>query len=266
MQFDLKHVPDEVALVDAPLVRVLCQVRYSSVPELVDDDSERVLARLLEERLPVRGLVQGMVLPLPGFAASPPQAEHFRTFENPEGSWKATIAPDFVALETTHYDRRHDFLERLAPLLAAVDDVSRPPRVTRVGIRYTDRIVNPEDLPDLVNPALLGLLPELADRDIMENQVLQTLIADSETSSKIQVRSLCLPGGVGFDPSIPPVSDRSWVLDIDAYNETSRSWDVHGLLDVVEMLAKRAYQVFHWAATETFREQFSRGKAGAEQG
>lgn len=260
MPFAFDHVPPDVLLEDAPLVRVLCQVRFSATPELVDDESERVLARLLAPYLPVRGMVQGMVLPLPGFPDGAGKLEHMRTFEDAEGHWKASVAPDFIALETSRYRRRDDFLDMVRPVLEALTEVATPPRVNRVGMRYTDRIEDPQGLSDLANPALLGILPELADSDVMENQVLQTLLVDSATSSKVQVRSLFLPPGTGFDPSITPVPQRSWVLDIDAFTEQPRGWDADVLLDVIESLAKRAYQVFHWAATDEFRARFKGGE------
>lgn len=258
MPLDFQVYPDEVVLTDAPLIRVLCQIRYSAVPELVDNENERALAKLLTEQLPVRGLVQGMVLPLQAISAPVAQGEHFRTFEDPVGTWKATVAPDFVALETTQYGRRDEFLTSLAPVLRAVETVSRPPRVTRIGIRYTDRILNPEGVDALVHPALLGLLPELTDHDMVENQVVQTLIRDLPSARKVQVRSLCLPEGVSFDPSIDPVSVPSWVLDIDAFNESLRIWEHEVLMNEVEVLAKRAYQVFHWATRDAFRARYGK--------
>jgi uncharacterized protein (TIGR04255 family) len=261
VSFDFGFVPEEVPLKTAPLVRVLCQIRYSPVPELVDDESERALASLLEGDYPIRGLVQGVVLPLPGMA-TPPSPEHFRTFEDTESHWKVTLAPDFIGLETGQYDSRKDFLERLEKLLDALGTVRRPPKVTRVGMRYTDRIVSPQGLKGIVRPSLLGILPELTNPDeVLNNQVVQALLNDPESGSHVQVRSLCLPPNVLFDPSIQPVASQSWVLDIDAFNESSRMYETKSLVGTVSILAERAYQVFYWSVTDEFRTQF-----GAEIG
>lgn len=255
MSFNFDDMPEEVPLSSAPLVRVLCQIRYSPTPELVDDHSERRIAGLLSDLLPVRGSVDG-VLFIPGLNATP-QQDTMRTFENIDGSWRASVTPNFVALETTAYDRRTGFLDRLTRVLAAVHEVGAPPRVTRVGLRYTDRIENPVGLRDLVRPALLGMVAEVGDDDLVENQIQQALLVDDAQQAKVQVRSLCLPPRVGFDPSINPVESRSWVLDIDAYSESTRRWDPAELSQVAELLAKRAYQVFHWSVTDKFRETYS---------
>lgn len=253
--FNFDDMPDEVALSSAPLVRVLCQVRYSSTPELVDDHNEQRIASLLVDLFPVRGSVDGVMF-IPGLNATP-QQDRMRTFEDIDGAWRASVTPNFLALETTAYDRRTGFLDRLAKVLAAVHEVGGPPRVTRIGLRYTDRIEDPAGLRDLVRPALLGMVAEVDDDDLVENQIQQALLIDSATQAKVQVRSLCLPPGVGFDPSINPVERRSWVLDIDAYTESPRRWDPAELSPVAELLAKRAYQVFHWAVTDTFRQTYS---------
>jgi uncharacterized protein (TIGR04255 family) len=229
---------------------------------LVDDENERVLARHLADLLPVRGLVQGMVLPLPGMSPSQNRVEQIRTFEDTDGVWKASVAPDFLALETTRYSRRADFLHRLRPVLDALNEVVTPPRVTRIGMRYTDRITDPEGLTSLANTALLGMLAEIEHAEWVENQVLQTLLVDSGTGTKVQVRSLCLPPHVGFDPSIEPVGVRSWVLDIDAFEEKPRRWESSVLVDAVEVLAKRSYQVFHWAVTDEFRARYAASPQG----
>lgn len=254
MTFNFDDMPEEVALSSAPLVRVLCQVLYSSTPELVDDQNEQRIAGLVGDLFPVRGSVEGVTF-IAGLNA-PPQQERMRTFEDIDGVWRATITPNFLALETTAYDRRAGFLDRLGQVLAAVHEVGAPPRVTRIGLRYTDRIEDPTGLRDLVHPALLGMLFEVEDDELVENQIQQALVVDSANQAKVQVRSLCLPPRVVFDQSIKPVESRSWVLDIDAYTESPRRWDPVELSSAAEVLAKRAYQVFHWAVTDKFRETY----------
>lgn len=255
MSFNLDYMPDDVALTAAPLVRVLCQIRYSSSPELVEDLNEQRIATHLTDILPVRDSVEGVML-VPALNAAH-QQDRMRTFEDIEGQWKASVTPNFLALETTAYDRRTDFIEKLERVITAVQEVGAPPRTTRVGMRYTDRIEDPKRLRELVRPALLGMIAEVSDDDLIENQIQQALIVDNENAARVQIRSLCLPPEVIFDPSISPVGSSSWVLDIDAYTEAPRAWDAGSLATTVETLAKRAYQVFHWAVTDEFRKTYS---------
>jgi uncharacterized protein (TIGR04255 family) len=260
--FTFTPAPPEIHLTNAPLERVLGQVRFSRAPELIEPEVEKALAADLKD-YPVRDTVQGVALQLPGMQ---PQVESFRTFEDAEGAWKVTVASDFVALETGRYDSRSDFLSRLGRVLEAVAGVGAPPRVTRIGIRYLDRIVDPVGLANLVNPALLGWLPELADSDeVLNHQILQTLLHAPDGASKVQVRSLCLPENVSFDPLIQPVPKRSWVLDIDAFDETPTTFVPAATVDAVNALSQHAYSVFRWATTAAFLTRYG-GTSAAKEG
>jgi uncharacterized protein (TIGR04255 family) len=264
VSFDFAYVPEEIHLESAPLIRVLAQVRYSSMPELVEESCERQLADVLASDYAVRGQVQGVVFGLPGTTA--PAQELYRTFEDTVGHWKVTVAPEFVALETDAYESRSDFVDRWRVVLDALAKVRRPPKVTRIGIRYTDRISDPQGLNELVNPALMGFLPELLNPNDLENQILQSLIKAPDGTSRVQVRSLCLPPNVLFDPTIPAVATPSWVLDIDAFNERPGSFDEGALTDRTRTLAEHAYQVFYWAVTEQFRGKFEGQDGGQSDG
>jgi len=253
-KFDFKTPPSEVALSDAPLVRVLSRISFTPVPELLDDAIERALA----ERLlgyPVRGQTSGLSISLPVPAI--PVAEMFRTFEESEGDWKVTIGKDFVVLETTSYDRRPAFVERLCGVLKALESVLRPPRVTRIGVRFIDRIENPQDLVTLVRAPLSGWLGHIAAPDtVLEHQIVQVQLRVPESPYKVQAKSLLLPAGVLVDPAIPPSTGQSWWLDLDAFDDSARSFDGDALAATVSDLAQHAYSLFHWGVTDEFRAKF----------
>jgi uncharacterized protein (TIGR04255 family) len=254
LPFSFDVVPEEVHLKEAPLIRVLCQIRYSATPELVEAEAERALAEAVAADYPVRGSVQGVTIQ---FGEQPVGVQElYRTYEDVAGQWKVTVAPEFVALETSNYEKRDDFLSRLSRVLQAIDEVRRPPQVQRVGIRYTDRVENPSDLTSMVNPALLGWLPNLNDDSVLEHQIVQVLLRHPATGHALQVRSLCLPPGVIFDGTIPPVDTSSWVLDVDAYDEHLATFDVQALSATARALAERSYQVFYWSVSDAFRDRY----------
>lgn len=254
MPFSFDVVPPEVHLGRAPIVRTLCQVRFSPLPELVDDESERDLARLLGDDYPVRGWAEGVSIPIPP-TMDKFRAEKFRTFEDTEGLWKITISPEFLALETQGYGKREDFLQRMRQALDAVTQIRRPPKVTRIGMRYTNRIDNPKGISRLINPALLGWLPELDDEAVLLHQVAQTMLKHPNDGSRILVQSLFLPPGTVFDPTIKASEGPSWVLDIDAFDEQSHRFDSQ-LLEVVKQLAIHSYQIFYWSVNDDFRNEY----------
>ncbi len=254
MPFSFDFEPPEVHLERAPIVRTLCQIRFSAVPELVDDESERKLAEVLKEQYPVRGWVEGMAIPFTGGESIRP--EKFRTFEDADGIWKVTVSPDFLALETQGYGSRRDFVKRIRVAIEAVLAVQQPPKVTRIGLRYTNRIDEPEGIAELVNPALLGWIPEVSDHSILRHQVIQTMLNHPVDDSKVLVQSLFLPPMAIFDPTIKAIDRQSWVLDIDTFNERARRFEKDSLADQVESLAVHAYQVFYWSVNETFRQNY----------
>lgn len=258
MRFSFTDEAPELMLANAPLVQAMCQVRFAPVPELIDDDNERKLAALLEEDFPIRGTVQGAQLVLFGGQSNPP-FETFRTFEDVDGAWKVTLAQDAITLETRAYENRDDLLERVSKILANLSQVKRPPRVTRVGVRYTDQLLNPQGLRTMVQPSLIGMLADTEDDKLVEHQSTQVGLRDSN-NSQVLVRSLLLPPNAQFDPNIAAVSEPSWVLDIDSSNQVAMNYDVDGIIEVARLLAKRAYQVFYWAVTDEFRVQFGENK------
>ena len=258
MRFSFADEAPQLILAKAPLVQAMCQVRFAPVPELVDDDNERRLAAALEDDYPIRGTVQGAQLALFGGQANPP-FETFRTFEDVDNTWKVTLSQDAMTLETRAYQDRDDLIDRAAKVLAVLSKVKQPPKVTRIGVRYTDQVLKPESLRTLVRPSLIGMLADTEDDALVEHQSTQVGLRDSN-NSQVLVRSLMLPPNAQFDPNIVAVSDPSWVLDIDASNQDAMPYEVDRIIQVARLLAKRAYQVFYWAVTDEFRAQFREDK------
>lgn len=257
MPFSFTTAAPEIPLANAPLLRALCQIRYTPVPELVDDETERLLAHAFQSTYPVRGSVEGISIPmLPGVQSVTPQ--RFRTFEDAPGDWKVTVAPDFLALETAAYTSRTDLVERVGAVVASLAAAQTPPRVTRIGVRYIDRVESPDDLRDLVRPSLQGWLVDIEDDRLMQHQTIQTLLVDPDSQVSVLVRSLFLPSNAMFDPTVPPVQQPSWVLDIDSYREAATAFEPVRLTETVRVLAERAYRVFHWAVTDALRERYGR--------
>ncbi|MDP4013491.1 MAG: TIGR04255 family protein [Candidatus Nanopelagicales bacterium] len=255
--FSFRRDPPEVMLKEDPLKRVLCQVRFSANPELIDDDHEIKLASELRDQFPVRNSVQGVALQLFG---TTPAVQRLRTFEDIEGVWKVTVAPDFVAVETSRYKNRDGFLAQLSGVLAALGSVSAPALVTRVGIRYTDQIEMSPELADWVNPALLGCFGHVDAHNVeIQNQVITALLRNRRSGSAVQVRSLILPGGAQIDAGVEPEAFESWVLDLDSAVEGREIFDVARLEGTARDLAHDAYRVFYWAVTDEFRKAFRGG-------
>ena len=56
-------------------------------------------------------------------------------FSNQEGTWRVSLTTDFLAIETTAYESRSGFLDRLETVVRTVEETIRPDQAQRLGIR-----------------------------------------------------------------------------------------------------------------------------------
>ncbi len=264
--FSLAHVA-EVHLFDAPLVRVLAQVQFPRTPTLVTEASEETLAGLLT-RYPVRrrGTQQMIAFEFgPGGIAQPAAAQaspSILTLSDAGEQWKVTLTETTITMETTSYDSRDDFCERMLELLDAVAQVSRPPILDRVGVRYIDQFEGAalDRIDQLVHPTLVGLVGAVDPSLTVLQSVTQSRVQVGDNEI-LTVSSGLLPAGMMVDPMIPVVSGRSWLLDIDMGTSVGvGSFDPVVIADQVRTFAEHAYFFFRFAVTNAFLEAY-----GADQ-
>jgi uncharacterized protein (TIGR04255 family) len=260
-RFSLAPV-DELHLDRAPLAKVLMQVQYSRTPQLVTDATEALIADVLG-RYPVRrrqvtaGLVpnimiNGQPLPVPnGF--NPGVA---LLFADPKATWQVSITDTAVALETGDYSTRDDFCERSAEVFAAIAAVALPPVVDRVGLRYIDRLSGDAlvRVPDYIIPELRALFgcveaPLAIHHSLTESQI------ELGVGEQMLVRSGLLPAGGAIDPSLPPIDQPSWILDMDVFTTSGGfAFEPAELTARLRRHAEAAYSFFRFATTEKFQE------------
>ena len=97
---------------------------------------------------------------------------------------------------------------------------------SRVGVRYIDRLSEPdklEQLPDFVRPELLGL----GSAELGKGEAVSELTQAEFQMGDVHLRGRWgqLPSGATHDLSIDGVEHPSWVLDLDAYTETTVPFD-----------------------------------------
>jgi uncharacterized protein (TIGR04255 family) len=254
---------DEVHLHHAPLAKVLMQVQYSRTPQLVTDEAESAIADALG-RYPVRRrqlnvggfpsvVINGQPVPLPAGAVS---SGTVLLFSEPSGAWQVTVTETAVSLETTSYSTRDDFCDRALEIFQALAAVALPPVVDRVGMRYIDRLVGEQlpRVPDYVIPQFHVLCGAIESPLTLHHSVTDSLIEIAETE-RLQVRSGLLPAGGGFDPSLPLLSEPSWVLDMDVYTvQAGFAFDPGELSQRLQRYAEAAYSFFRFATTDEFQD------------
>ncbi|MEE4212770.1 MAG: TIGR04255 family protein [Parvularcula sp.] len=251
--------PDEVRLENAPLVRVLAQVRF---PEQVHIDTKQgidAFQRAVKEHYPILGrdTTQQVKLDARSGSQTISQQTLFR-FLDAEEVWRLTLTHDAVTLETKKYISRVEFLERMGFVVRTVQTCFDPRLAQRVGMRYVDRVTGDDTLEQLerfVRKGVLGIVTsELHDH--VRHTISEAALSVEE--GEMLLRWGLLPPGGTVDPGVmEPVDKRSWILDIDvSSNERGRSFEQDVLSATFEALAKRAYFVFRYMVQDDFLREF----------
>jgi uncharacterized protein (TIGR04255 family) len=258
----LDPVP-EVPLATAPLLQVICQVRFSDTPALVADQNSVALADALVS-YPVGRTVQGLNIVV-GSAGEPTTIHQpIRQFSSTDGSWQVSVAEGFVSLETTKYTNRTDFCDRMVATLNAVSSVARPPVLDRVGLRYIDRWSEPEVLRDitrLIERPVLGIYGEIGAGLTLEHTIGQHMLA-IDSGGQIQMRSGYIPAQGTLDQAIPAIGTASWILDIDVFQEWRPviGFEVELIDTAIRTFAGHAHSVFRWATTAEFIKRYRKAE------
>lgn len=251
----------EVALADAPLVRVLAQVRFPRLAALAaGDDAANAFAAAMGTDYPILNEQRELSVTItPEGVTQAPGAARVWQLRSADEQWQVSLGDSFLAVDTAAYTSREDFAARVVGAWRCFVDVVRPPFVERVGVRYINRVADAatlDDLPTLVRPeALGGAMVALAGGVRLSHSMHEALYHLDELNG-LQARWGVLPPGAVLDPTLPPVPETSWVLDLDAFRMGRNDVDPSQLDQHVQQLAERAYRYFRWVVTPQFLARF----------
>ncbi|CAN5602990.1 hypothetical protein BH11ACT8_BH11ACT8_11900 [soil metagenome] len=247
----------EVPLGRSPLVSVLFQVRFPGVASrIVQQLDANVIQQALADSFPFATQEQSFsLLVQPGQPPMQQAAGKVWVLHNADRTWTANIAGDSVALTTTAYESRQDFLQRAELFLKVIEETTGVPAMNRLGVRYLNRVaeLNVDGQDWLQNLAIgaRGILHEAATFPEHRPHVVQ---AQSQmlykwpppTSHNLQCTWGLVPPNVVTDPNMEPVAGESWLLDLDAFIEGQRSFHANSVVQQIDELANRAYRFFRW--------------------
>lgn len=254
----LAGLPVEVPLPRAPLIRVIAQVRFPLIASVENRDFIAPFQEAIREEYPIlrQESTGNLVVAGPGqVAVRTGNIWRFHALDHP---WRVSLTGDFLAIETEHYTSRQDFLDRFEKLLIALERHVKPGVLDRLGVRYVDRLTGSilGDLAPYVNPALLGVLGSPM-RDQVAVAVGEALLALPEEAGQMRARWGLLPPDTTVDPStIAAINDRSWVLDIDAFQQGERRFVGREVAAQARRLARATYAFFRWATTDDFLRHY----------
>lgn len=259
----------EVPLNDTPLVAVLCQVRFprtlAGLPGLLTSGT---LQSALQGLYPYAEVQQSFeFVPQAGSAPASRQGNDVWKFTDATEKWELTVAGDNVGFSTRAYKSRADFLEKLQASLKVIQEVVKPPGVGRVGVRYLNRVDETDRLEEWLrhlSASARGILTALdgSQAALVEHALSEVLYRWDDTTVGLQGRWGVLPAGAILDPVMPPSSHRSWVLDVDAFDDGgTMEFNSKDLGARIEELAARAYRFFRWVVTPAGIERFGVDKS-----
>ena len=185
------RAPAAVPLKDAPLVRVLAQVRFPPItsierPEFIAPFQEAIRATYPVLR-PERG--QGFLFVGEGAPSHTTPTQVIWRFHDTASAWRVSLAPEFLAIETTEYRSRTDFLARLETIVMALATHVGPQTIDRFGLRYIDRVrdVDAARIGELVRPEVLGVLGTPIAGNL-QYSLNESLLQVPGTTSQMRVR------------------------------------------------------------------------------
>jgi uncharacterized protein (TIGR04255 family) len=249
--------PAEMPLKRAPLLRVIAQVRFPVLMGIETSEQVAPFQTALRNVYPVLRpeQVRRIVLDRRGQTEGPP-SQIWRFLDRAQG-WRASLGSDFLALETSTYSSRRDFLDRFSFLLRALVEHFNPPTVDRLGVRYIDRVSG-----EHVTKAAAFLRPEISGvlstslRGRTSLSLSEALLSPQEDAS-LRARWGLLPPNTTPDPSaIEPLGEPNWILDLDMFSQRHTQFDADALSRAAAAYAERIYAFFRWAVTEKFLATF----------
>src|SRR5574337_374512 len=242
MPFEFPAMPD-VRLDRAPLVEVVCQVRFPPILRIASEQPVELQERL-RARFPQVGAEQKVLFLFS--PTTPPksidtQATIYR-FATAEGQAAVSLATDFFALTTHSYTHWRDFAEMLDLVQQAAQAVYRLPYATRIGLRYINRLVpdrlgvhGRENILKLIRPELTA--PLRAEPLTTSNEMLmQTVLDDGPERMAIRV-------GFGANESGSFI-----LLDFDRFVEGQIGLD--DLMERCRQYHDTIYNAFRWSIPE----------------
>lgn len=248
--------PVEVPLKDAPLVRVIAQLRFPEILSIEQRDFVAPFQEAIRKTYSVlrQEQTQGILLSPSGTTQAKPQIAW--RFSDTDGHWRVSLTPEFLALETTKYVSRSDFFSRLESLAQALAEHVEPAQIDRLGVRYIDRITGDavDDIAKLVRPEVRGITGTIAATHAVHALSESTF---ELPGARVLARWGCLPPGATVDPAaIEPANEKSWILDLDMFSSVPMPFVVERVIAEAQRYAERVYTVFRWAVTDAFLERY----------
>lgn len=252
--------PQEVQLPSAPLARVIAQARFALILAIRNPDKVASFQEAIRATYPVLQEERSHHIVIGPLGLPPSREEVIWRFGDREKQpqWRVSLSADFVALETSAYASRADFLSRFEHVVRALEQSFKPAQCQRLGIRYIDRMTGEAvaKIANLIRPKILGIaLPNEEPPLSLGGAVLHlmTEAAFAAQEGQINARWGSLPHNATYDPNaLEPIDEPSWILDLDMFTTSPVAFEAETLTSTAKAFAERIYYVFREMATDEF--------------
>lgn len=244
--------PKEVPLPNAPLVRVIARISFPAIVSIGKVEFIAPFQEAIRSAYPVLRPEQTVVFAVGPIGNAPPQTTW--RFSDVAGEWRVSLAPNFVAVETTKYVSRTDFVERLELIIGALAKHINPQTMDRIGVRYIDRLKGEalRNLSKYVRPEVIGILATDAAKHV-EHAIAESLFMVPNKKAQLMARWGRLPAGATVDPAaVEPIDEASWLLDVDMFCTEPGPFSTKLVLSEYRAYSERIYTFFRWAVSDEF--------------
>jgi uncharacterized protein (TIGR04255 family) len=244
---------------NAPLAMVLTQIKWPSLGALQGEEFTKRAQRLgakLSDSYPLAHEVPEISVVFDQNGVQESQGSSMFHWTDAAGEWTVSFAQNFLAVQTVRYESFVEFRARVDEVLAVLDEVVKIPVVERLGFRYSNRIQGEDvnNVQRLFELESLGGIPR-------ESELVKLAHSTHEARYSIENRSLNvrtanLPPNATVDPAIRPVDVRSWILDLDAFNEEQIKYERSMVSEEIKNLSMLGYDFFINSIGPDFNSRF----------
>ncbi len=250
--------PEHRKLRNAPLKRMICQLRYPPVLGF-SALAVRPLQKALEDEYPnltVDQAVLGVTLAPDGKPVKFDMRDVFR-FATEDGTTVVQVTSDFIAFETANYSRFPDFADRWRRIIGATVQAFELRKQQRLGLRYTNVIEQPNIESASAWKGLIRdhLLAAVADTtrscDAVASATEQNIVL--QTSQGTCMFRHGFPALSAINQPIPP----GYVLDIDSYDERLQDINIEAQMAMLDAWNHQSYRLLRGAVSDELWASFN---------
>lgn len=256
---------DEVRLPSAPLVRVLCQLKFERMSVLDSPVAASDFAAALSSSYPYLDTSTEVNMLIGGGQVMPQSTQQpVWRLRSVDKAKTVTLTNGSLALETSSYGGREAFCNELHNVVEVLRTVVKIPALSRIGVRYTNQVTGTPlaELSEYFRQEISGISTASLGKAEMLHCLSQASFTEKAGAAGGAGNGLVaqwgmMPPNGGFDPTLPVLAERSFILDLDAFHE---GMSIDASPSAVRLkslaLAERSYRFLRWAVTDQFLRHY----------